>query len=60
MPWNEYVFVLAALFPAFVNGNAYACTENVECASTFGAPVVGTEADLASACNADVTCIQYQ
>lgn len=53
------LFFLAFLFPV-ANAAYYTCTESVECSSTYGAPTVGTEADMEAACTADASCVAFQ
>jgi hypothetical protein len=53
------VFFLALLFPV-TKAAYYTCTESVECSSTYGAPTVGTEADMEVACTADASCVAFQ
>lgn len=51
---------LALLLPAAIRAGFYDCTDSVECSSTYGAPTVGTEADMEAACDADANCVAYQ
>jgi hypothetical protein len=56
-------FKTTALFFAWIvptRAGFYDCTDGVECASTYGAPTVGTEAQMEAACDADVNCMAYQ
>jgi len=48
------------VYLSVVHAGFYDCTDGVECTDTYGAPIVGQESDLESACDADASCISYQ